>query len=488
MSDVAAVGGVVVFVVGCVLYRLKFGCSSGLGRRPDVTCEQAAFPKLLDFRRQVASPQPLNASAATSSPDLTYNPLHGWAQHKMSAKSPPPGFVDLTTAQSAPKRSAVNVIGVVVDLLPARQVGKGDWSITFKLQDPRLRDAFHRGDGLKVRYFKKRMEDLPPIKGIGDIVLLRSANVNEYASETLLMGSFLTNHLVFSGPSVPSPAFKLDYVSGNGKLVCHGTDGLRSSLGPVEQDYIITLKEEMKIEVKAVAPPGVAPPVHAPAGLATQGTSLAAGYSRKFKLVKDLQHRIFSDVCVEVVKKFTTMSGSCELYVTDYTSNNQMFYYAAPEEKTDPVRDGDSFGYNGVQKRQWPGPYGFMVFKVNLSEPHASFANHQVAEGEFIGLDNVKVKLMPNNNTLEGDMWPDQNNPSKVQVRKLLRSRKEVSDLLLRKSEYWAARFAAVEKATKTETKALEKLTKGQKKKIKKQREQEAARLKEEQEAALAEK
>lgn len=420
--------------------------------------------------------------------DLTYNPLHGWAQHEMSAKSPPPGFVDLTTAQSASKRSVVNVIGVVADLLPARQVGKGDWSITFKLQDPRLRDAFYRGEGLKVRYFKKRMEDLPPIKGIGDIVLLRSANVSEFSNETLLMGSFSTNHLVFSGASIPSPAFKFDYVSGNGKLVCHGTDGLRTSLGPVEQDYIITLKEEMRIDVKAVAPPAVAPPVNAPAGLATQGASLAAGYSRKFKLVKDIQHRVFSDICVEVVKKFTTMSGNCELYVTDYTSNDQMFYYAAPEEKTDHVRDGDAFGYNGVSKRQWPGPYGFMVFKVNLSEPHASFANHLVAEGELIGLDNVKVKLMPSNNRLEGDMWPDQNNPSKVQVRKLLRNRKEASDLLLRKSEYWTARLAAVEKATKTETEALEKLTKGQKKRIKRQKDKEAARMRAEQEAALAEK
>lgn len=305
----------------------------------------------------------------------------------------------------------------------------------------------------------------------------------------MLISTYYTGHLVFHRAVVPSPAFKLDYVSGHGKLVCQGTDGLRNTLGPVEQDFIIALKEEMKVEVKAVDHSAFPPPVNAPAGLAARtAPKPTQTFSHKFKLVKDLEHRVFSDICVEVVKKFPKENGDCELYVTDYTPNKLMFYYAAPEEKNDYVRDGDVFGYNGPPKREWPGPYGFMVLKVNLTQPHASYAIHEVMEGELIALDNVKIKLMPNNNRLEGDMWKDTHAPSKVQIRKLIRTRKEMSDLLLRKGEYWTARRAAAEKAAKAETEAQEKPSKGQKKRIKKAQRTEASRLAAEREAALAEK
>jgi protection-of-telomeres protein 1 len=375
----------------------------------------------------------------------------------------PPGFVDLATAQGAAKNSLVHVIGVVVDYLPPKQIyGGGDFLVTFKLQDQSMR---YSGEGLKVRFFKKRSEDLPPIKAIGDVVLLRSVKVNEYQNEVLLISGFQTAHLVFSGPIVPSPAFKLDYVGGNGKLPCHGTDGLRNALGPVEQDYIITLKSELNIQIKAVDTPLAPPAAHgarqaqpAQSGVANRA-AVPGAFSHKFKLVKDLQNFIFSDICVEVVKKFPTFSGGCELYVTDYTPNKQMFYYAPPEEKNDLVRDGDHFGYNGPPKREWPGPYGFLVFKVNLVDPHASFAIHQVSEGDMIALENVKVKLMPNNSRLEGDMWSDQHNHTKVQVRKLDRRRKEITDLLLRKNEYLTDRKVMLDKLGKAAEDAPQKLS-----------------------------
>ena len=260
-------------------------------------------------------------------------------------------------------------------------------------------------------------------------------------------------------------------MGGNGKLPCQGTDGLRKALGPVEQDYIITLKSELNIQIKAVdIPPAplVAPNTRPAQSGVANIANVSGAYSRKFKLVKDLQNFIFSDVCVEVVKIFPNFNGGCELYVTDYTPNQQMFYYAPPEEKNSLVRDGDQFGYNGPPKRDWPGPYGFLVLKVNLVDPHASFAIHQVSEGDMIALENVKVKLMPNNARLEGDMWPDQHNPTKVQVRKLDRRRKEITDLLLRKNEYLTERKATLDKLGQPAEDAPKKLSKAAKRKKKK--------------------
>jgi protection-of-telomeres protein 1 len=397
----------------------------------------------------------------------------------MPATAPPPGFVDLATAQGAGKNSVVAVIGVVVDYLPPKQTAGSDFAVTFKLQDYSMR---YSGEGLKVRFFRKRVEDLPAIKAIGDVVMIRNMRVGEYSRETLLLSSFQTSHLVFSGAVVPSPAFKLDYVGGNGKLPCQGTDGLRNSLGPIEQDYIITLKSELNIQIKAVdipAPLSIAPGTRnvqpAQSGLGHANHAAPGAFSNKFKLVKDLQNRVFSDICVEVVKKFPNQFGQCELYVTDYTANEQMFYYAPPEEKANSlVRDGDQFGYNGPPKRDWPGPYGFLVFKVNLVDPHASFVREHVSEGDIIAMENVKVKVMPNNSRLEGDMWPDQNNYSKVQVRHLNRQRKEAMDLLTRKNEYMAERKKLIEKLGKAADDIAQPKTKGAKKKDKKRRKLEA--------------
>ena len=403
----------------------------------------------LNFRGQrVSLAASLRVFTTRTPDDLNSHAAHYHAS--MPQTAPPPGFVDLATAQGAGKNSLVTVIGVVVDYLPPKQSYGGDFQVTFRLQDQSMR---YSGEGLKVRFFKKRFEDLPPIKAIGDVVLLRNAKVSEFQGELLLVSGYQTAHLVFSGPIVPSPAFKLDYVGGNGKLPCQGTDGLRNTLGPVEQDYIITLKSELNIQIKAVDVPSTLPAATgardaqpAQPGVANRA-AVPGAYSYKFRLVKDLQNFVFSDVCVEVVKKFPNFNGNCELYVTDYTPNEQMFYYAPPEEKKNNlVRDGDQFGYNGPPKRDWPGPYGYLILKVNLVDPHASFANHQISEGDMIALENVKVKLMPNNSRLEGDMWPDQHNPSKVQVRKLDHRRKQIMELLLRKNEYWAERKAMLAK------------------------------------------
>jgi len=415
----------------------------------------------------------------------------------MPSNAPPPDYVDLATAQSSPVYSNLSVIGVVVDCMPPTWTRGSDLAMNFKLQDPRLRNTLYSGEGLKVRFFGATEDKLPRVKAKGDIVLLRGVGVRTFANEVLLLSSNSTGFLVFSGSNVPAPALKLGYVSGNSKLPCHGNID-HMPLTPAEQDYIITLKSEMEIPVQpfnpmpahtlaapnAAALPDRAAPTR-PGNLAAP-TGPAGGVSRKFKLVKNLEHRVFSDVYVEVVKKFTNNYGNCELYVTDYTENKNMFYYAPPEEKpSDLVHDGDNFGYIGPPKRQWPGPYGFLVLKVNLTEPHASFANQNITEGDMITLENVKIKVMPDTARLEGDMWPDKNNPSKVQVRKLRPGHKAIQELCVRKEEYWAFRRAKTEAVEKQVEAGL---SKKQKKKQRLKREKEEARQKAEKEAAVAEK
>lgn len=425
----------------------------------------------------------------------------------MAGNVPPPGFTDLAAVRTSRVGIRVNVIGTVTDILPPART-TGDYMVTFKLQDPKLRNAVNGDHGLRVRAFSKRLEELPQVKGEGDVVFIRSAKLSEYRGEIMLVLTPSSSFLVFSGAKIPDPAFKLDYVSGNSKLPCQGTEGLRGSLSPVEQDYIITLKRVFNTQSQSNAltnqaqssVPNVHPRPNAnprpDAAFATPATrpdvtqdmASTAGRDDKFKLIKNLRHRVFSNICVEVVKKFENRLAQCELYVTDYTENDQMFYYAAPEENQDMAREGDQYGYQGPPKREWPGPYGFLVFKITLVDPHAGFARNHVEQGDLVYLDNVKVKLMPNSTRLEGDMWPDPRNPTKVQIRKVSKTFRGAADVLLRKDAYWAQRRVVKEREEQAVAENEAKLTKNQKKKLKAARKQEEARRKAEHEGAVAEK
>lgn len=390
--------------------------------------------------------------------------------------SPPADFKHLAAARSADLGTFVNVIGVVVDLLPTRQTQTGDHMLTFKLLDPKLRDAIYGNDGCKVRFFRKVAVDLPNIQ-IADVVLLRNIKVGNFANEAMLLAHLSTTHLVFPDARIPKPGFSIGFMGGT-KLQCSGTHGLRERLTPEEQSYIIQVKDHMQVEPKAA-------PAAATSDFPTRALQTAAT-RQKLKAIKELRHNEYSDLCAQVVKKFPTPHNGqfgCELYVTDYTENDQMFYYRAPEEPTDAWRDGDSFGYNQPSRKDWPGPYGFLVLKIELAHPHSGFAISKLSEGDIVLLQNVRPKLSGGNSRLEANMWMDSINPEKIQIQKITpqqqHSRREVLGLMERRAQYWAGRERAALQQKQAETAA--KPTKGEKKKRRKLAKQQA-----EAQAALA--
>lgn len=85
----------------------------------------------------------------------------------------PPNFISIDAAKSR-KFEALNIVGVVVDLLPPRQSGGSSVGVTFTIKDCDFSSDAWRG--LKVRFFRDRQADLPS-PGIGDVVLLRMIQV-----------------------------------------------------------------------------------------------------------------------------------------------------------------------------------------------------------------------------------------------------------------------------------------------------------------------
>ena len=394
----------------------------------------------------------------------------------------PKGFIDLAAAYNAGNGAFVNILGLVVDLMPPVPTKTGQYMFTFKLLDQRLRDSAYGSQGLIVRFFKADLRHLPPVRNIGDVVLLRQMRMMLFNGQPVAVSNFQTNVLTFPAGSIPDPSYSIAFL-GNNRLNALGVPADVEKITLEEQAYVIRLKAKMSSTVADIPTPAIVdqskkrdiaplPNAGPPEKKARQSS-----FGPKFMLVEELQHFKFADICAQVVKKYSNQFGSCELYVTDYTANKEMFYYVPPDEETDRERDGDAFGYHQPLKKSWPGPYGWLVLRVNVKEPHAHYINNKVSEGDFIVLRNVKMKITPDGSKLEGDMWPDSINPDKIQVLKLQNqsmhssSVPEVKELLARKEKYWASRKAKEPQ----QQDGQQKVTKTEKRRQKKQRQKERA-------------
>lgn len=399
----------------------------------------------------------------------------------------PKTFVDLATAYNSAPETFVNIIGIVVDLMPTTTTTSGQHMLTIKLLDRHLHDSIYGNQGLRIRFFRADRQSLPKVQKHGDVVLLRNIKMTSFSQQPMAISNYQTEVTVFPTASIPEPNFEIAY-QGKHRLQSLGVphDVQKLSLG--EQSYVVQLKHDMGATVQSIAANVSAsrnesstalPPAWPSAPVVPSkrpGENLSATepkkskFGNKFRLIQGLRHYDFADVCVQAVKKFPTHFGTCELYVTDYTENKEMFYYTPPEEEDERERDGDTFGYTGAPKRSWPGPYGQLVLKVEVKEPHAHYVNTEVTEGDFVLLRNVRIKVFKH---LEANMWPEARNPEQVQITKLNNLAKpEIAAVLERKEKYWAARNVKISKSEPQEEK--KKPTKSEKKKQKKQQQRDA--------------
>lgn len=373
--------------------------------------------------------------------------------------------------------------------------------LTFKLLDLKLADASGGREGLTCRFFSDDEEKLPKVKGLGDAVILRQIKIMITPGGRLGLSNFKTRSVVVHSASMPTPAFSISYQDKN-RIEGHGTPLALQDFGLREQAYIIALRHsagmvsilnerharmsipvptgpaimdtslpKQHVQQKRIQEPGTA--AQPPAKRAKQSGS----FGPKFKLIEELRPQMFADVCGEVVKKFGAQWG-CDLYITDYTSNDQMRYYPRPEEETSGERDGDTFGYSGPSKKEWPGPYEWLVLKVNLKYPHADYARKYLKEGDYAILRNVKGNLSREGvPRLEADLWPEYDNPEKIKISKLTEivGIPEIKALQQRKEKYWASRKPPHQQSDGEATDGRAK-SKEERKKLKRQ-EKKAAKL-----------
>lgn len=389
----------------------------------------------------------------------------------------PGGFVDLADAYASADGTFVNIIGVVIDLMPPiiRNNSNNDSTVKFTLLDRKLFDRVSGSEGLAVRYFKRDPSQLPRVKKVGDVVLLRAIKMNTYSGQRGALSNVQTECTVFPSESIPGLSFAIAY-QGKNRIEAHGIPRDVTRLSMAEQSYVMTLKNDMKeiIDVRSRKQDDQVQrqeqrreQLHEQEPPAKKRKSNGS-FGAKFKLVEDLEPRGYADLCGEVVKRIGAPHG-CDLYITDYTSHDLLRFYSPPESALSDERDGDTFGYSGgPSKAPWPGPFGQNTLKINVKPPHASAANQLLNEGDFVLLQNVKTRTTDVGPWLEGDMWPDHQAPERVKVKKLQFQDlqiPEVKAILQRKESYWRSRESTFAQKQRSEEQIN---SKSYKKKLKK--------------------
>lgn len=146
--------------------------------------------------------------------------------------------------------------------------------------------------------------------------------------------------------------------------------------------------------------------------------------------------RLLCQLLGQVVTLNTYDSEKCQLYLTDFTENEELVNYKKPGEDDDESGpEGDRFNY--VQKKKnWPGPWGKLTIQVTLWEPHATYAREHLKAGDIALLTYARIK--EGRGGLEASVHEDRRFPEKIHVRKMNDDSDErVQELMNRRTEYW---------------------------------------------------
>ncbi|KAL4944152.1 hypothetical protein BDV06DRAFT_115083 [Aspergillus oleicola] len=333
----------------------------------------------------------------------------------------PPGYVDV--AKAIATRGAVNVMGVVVDVMGDPHKTQGtSFCQTFTLKDSDLNNG-HTWDGLKVKYFQVTAMRLP-LPQVGDVVLLRNIYVR------LITGK--PTGVAAQDKIIPWAIFRADRDPTSHVGAITGPNPFEPNYQ--EKTYASALLEACPTSFRTatVARPSIAQ-VHA-----SKSTSTS---QQKFSLLKDVQERQFVDLIGEIVKIHGNDSEKLTIYLTDYTDNENLFCYASDnDDDPDDGREGDPYSYIKRPKKKWNGPSGRMTIQITLWEPHASHLRANFNVNELVRLKNVRIKgSRVEEGSLEGVIHTNRDNPNSTNAFQVDHNDSRVKELIDRKDEYWKA-------------------------------------------------
>jgi protection-of-telomeres protein 1 len=137
----------------------------------------------------------------------------------------------------------------------------------------------------------------------------------------------VTNTVVYQAASIPEPGFRQSFL-GDNDIPCLPQDAFPRP-SKAEQMYALSLKQ---LTPSVVSAANTSNTTAISAGPAVGRADGPPSRNTKFRLIQSVNYNDYCDIVVEVIKKFPNSNGNMELYVTDYTPNNNLYNYPDPDE------------------------------------------------------------------------------------------------------------------------------------------------------------
>ncbi|GAA5839891.1 hypothetical protein JCM9279_005196 [Rhodotorula babjevae] len=332
----------------------------------------------------------------------------------------------LDTLPARKNGPGVNLIAMAVVARPTVKMPRGrqDWACILGLHDPTTPSLTC---DIELMFYGTLEHDIPVVRD-GDIIVIQNVN---WKKDNGKLTAYYDKGLYFVLPS----AQLLDGT----KLPDFKPPPSRiASLTNAELSYARDLakwarKNALLADVlgRHAAKSGVAPQDLGAVDARTRSTTFAkGGGGRQLVTVDKVYAGVFCDIQGEIVKYYKPFPGTpgpcdaCALYVTDYTTNDQLYAYSDTSE----VRT--------------PGQITLQVSIFgNQNEPLMSLHEDKLV-GRLVHLRNIRPK-MTNNDFLEATMTEDPKYATRRDV-SLYRSEKDMNPewlkpFKLRRDAYWAS-------------------------------------------------
>ncbi|KPV72994.1 uncharacterized protein RHOBADRAFT_55240 [Rhodotorula graminis WP1] len=287
-------------------------------------------------------------------------------------------YTALDTLPTLGSSGGINIIAMAVVARPTLRVegGSRDWGCILGLHDPTTATSNFKTE---VKYFGKREEDVPVVQD-GDIIVIQGLN---WKKDNKKLTAYKDKGHYFVLPS----ARLLDGTKlGNFKPPPCRSASLTDAELSYARDIARWARKHALLDdvlVRQAADSGVAPPNPPAVDAKARSATFARGGDggRKLVTVEEVCADTFCDIQGEIVKFYKPFGGTvgphdaCSLFITDYTTNDQLYAYSDTSE----VRT--------------PGQVTFQVSIFgNQNDPLLSLSEDKLV-GRLVHLRNVRPKM-----------------------------------------------------------------------------------------------
>lgn len=289
------------------------------------------------------------------------------------------------------KGQFVDLIAVVCEFTEIKATKGTDMHCSLIVCDPTA-SAFD--NAMTIQFYRSNSQDLPrPTKG--SVIILRQFKLMDFRGSTMQAWTNRSSTFII-------------YDANGRSILSRSSPGLPDPSSEISS-YVSRLAGWFKTQRGM----SVMTEIEVPKNI---NTVSARTHGRPTLCVKDIRERVFCDLYGYVVKTYQSRDDAYTVYLTDYTSNDELHDYVYGET-------------------QWNGPFGKLTIQITLWDAHATFAVKHVREDLFICLRNVNGKRSPAG-TLEGAVRGERDNPRKVNVLVIENDHQSVKSIKLRKKQH----------------------------------------------------